>query len=78
MFDLHYHVSNNGDGSVCVNFHRTRKEAEEADANQADPWGESSAETLRLKVEDGKIHYRIMRWDGKQYHEEWVPVQEEQ
>jgi len=38
-FRLHYHISNNGDGSASVHFHKTAKEAEKADEAQSEGWG---------------------------------------
>ncbi len=56
-FTLPYMVSNGGDGSANVVFYPTYREALQADDNQPMGWGESSADKLRLKVEDGKLFY---------------------
>lgn len=31
FFKLHYHISNNGDGSASVHLHQTQEEADKAD-----------------------------------------------
>jgi len=54
-YRLHYHVSNGGDGSANVHFHTTENEAEKADENQSEGWGESSVGSILLKEENGKI-----------------------
>lgn len=60
MFNLHYHVRNNGDGSVTVIFHQTRAEAVAADEAQSskEGWSEESVGTAQLKVENGQIFFR--------------------
>jgi hypothetical protein len=49
-FKLHYHVSNNGDGSASVHFHETAEEAEKADSELEEGWGDSSARDARWKT----------------------------
>jgi hypothetical protein len=76
-FKLHYHVSNNGDGSASVHLHESAEEAEKADENEEEGWGESSASYVDLKVEihNGKpeVFYRTLEWDAKKkkHHEIW-------
>lgn len=70
IFELHYHCSNGGDGSVSVNFHKTEQDAESADAAQDEGWGESSASSVKLKLEDGKLYYEDYNGAGR----EWVEM----
>jgi hypothetical protein len=73
-FELHYHLTNNGDGSASARFHQTEEEAEKADEAMDEGWGESSASSVRLKYEDGKIYFReYQRIDGK-YQYVWVEI----
>lgn len=65
MFRLHYHVSNNGDGSASVYFHSTAKKAEQEDETQAEGWGEPTASYVDLEIVGGKIVRRADIWDAK-------------
>lgn len=56
-FELHYHISDNGDGSASVWFHLNEKEAEEADEAE-EGWGESCNSSVTLMVKDDKLYYR--------------------
>lgn len=80
---LYYHVKNGGDGSANVKFHSTLEAAQKADEAQLEGWGESSADNVELKLEDGKLFYRSYelisgneaRLDYK-YDWVWVEVKE--
>lgn len=75
-FALHYHCSNGGDGSVSVHFHPNLEAAEKADEEMDEGWGESSAGTVNLKVENNQLFYReYERVDGK-YQYIWKPVEQ--
>ncbi len=77
MYRLHYHVSNNGDGSASVRFHKTNKAAEKADESQSEGWGEPSAGHLDLEIQDGKIVRKELEWDreAKKYNAVYIPLQ---
>ena len=78
-FLLHYHVSNNGDGSASSRFHRTAEDAEAADEAQndsGDGWGESSAGVVELEIQDGKIVRKTHEWDGKKHKVVFIPLEE--
>lgn len=75
MFKLHYYVSNGGDGSATVHFMPTLDEAKQEDEEQPEGWGESSAGTVNLKVEDGKLYFEKAIWDPG-YKRVWVEVQQ--
>jgi hypothetical protein len=76
-FYLHYHISNNGDGSASLRLHPTGDAAEAADNAQQESgegWGESSNGHVKLKLEDGALFYRSYeRVDGK-YQYVWIEV----
>jgi hypothetical protein len=74
-FRLHYHLSNNGDGSASAHFHETAKEAEKADEQLDEGWGECCASYVELKVEDGKVFFKENHWDGKKWSEVWHPAE---
>lgn len=40
--EVHYAISNNGDGSVSVHFFKTAEEASKFDEDQDEGWGEPS------------------------------------
>ncbi len=74
-FELPYYISNNGDGSASVNFTSTLAEAEKADEELEEGWGECCASTVSLKVEGGKLFMRTFeRVDGK-YGYVWKEIQ---
>ena len=75
MFKLSYHVSNNGDGSVSVHFHPSAKAANEADAAMDEGWGESSADSVNLKVEGGKLYFEDFQQLERKYQKVWVEVE---
>ena len=58
-FKLPYFISNNGDGSASLQPCVTLREAEREDSEQPEGWGESSANELKIKVEDNKLYF----WD---------------
>lgn len=75
-FLLPYHVSNGGDGSANVEFHATLDEAVAQDEAELEGWGEPSADTIALKVEDGKLFFQDWKdIDGK-FQPVWVEVTE--
>lgn len=69
MFDLYYNVSNNGDGSVSVQFYTTMREAERADKSQSESWGESSVSCLKLEIVNGIICIRERTYKNKKWQE---------
>jgi hypothetical protein len=75
-FILHYNVSNNGDGSASVHFHDNSEQAEAADEAQEEGWGESSASSLELQIQDGKIVRKCTEWDGKKHKTVYKPLEE--
>lgn len=77
MFRLHYYVQNNGDGSASVKFQATEQDAEAGDEGQSEGWGESSASSLRLDIQDGVIVRWEMVYDSetKKYNGVWVPLE---
>lgn len=78
MFKLHYHVNNGGDGSANVRFHESKEAAEKADEGQSEGWGESSAGSVVLAIQDGKIVRKELQWDSKakKYNTVWMPLEE--
>ena len=78
MFRLHYHCQNGGDGSANVQFHENKERAKKADESQSEGWGESSASSVELKVEDGKIFFKSLEWNDekKKYDWVWKPVEQ--
>lgn len=71
MWKLPYYVRNGSDGSASVEFMPSLKEAKQADEDMDVGWGESSADEVELKVEDGKLYFH--GWD-KDYHRIWIEV----
>lgn len=63
-FELPYWVKNSGDGSVSVKICASLTEAEKADEEQDEGWGESSASTISLKIENGKLYFETYDWDA--------------
>lgn len=78
MFKLHYNCENCGDGSAAVRFHETEEQAERADENQSEGWGESSASSVVLDIKDGKIVRREQVWNpkAKKHSTIWKPLEE--
>lgn len=76
MFKLHYWVQSGGDGSVIVKFEESHDKAELLDSEQEEGWGESSASSVVLDIQDGKIVRRVNVWDGKKHNIIWVPLEE--
>lgn len=72
QYKLPYHCTDNGDGSASVQFHKTIEEAEKADEEMEDGWGESSADYVELKIEGGKLLARIQ---DENYKTIWVELQ---
>jgi len=73
-FRLNYAVMNGGDGSANVEFFPTQAEAEKADEEQAEGWGESSACFVELEMVNGTLCYRTLNWDEDKKKYEWVLV----
>ena len=74
---LHYYCVNGGDGSAGVQFCETKKDAEKADEEQnekGDGWGESSVNSVTLKVEDGKIFFQSFERVGNKYERVWKEI----
>lgn len=73
-FELPYYISNGGDGSVSLNPCQSLAEAEKADSEMDEGWGESSAGTIKLKVENKTLFYRdFEEFEGK-YQYVWKQV----
>lgn len=72
-FELFYHISNQGDGSAAVYFHKTNKEAEKADEKMDEGWGEPCNGSLSLRLVEGKLYYEDSDDDCKTI---WIPVKE--
>lgn len=80
-FRLHYHISNNGDGSASVHLHPSADEASKADEEQnenGDGWGEDCSSFKSIFVENGKLFYRKGTWDHKKksYDYTYIPLEE--
>jgi hypothetical protein len=61
VFELPYWISNNGDGSASIQLCETSEEAAKADEDQqqnGDGWGEPSADSIKLKLDNGKIYFQ--------------------
>lgn len=56
-FELHYSISNNGDGSVSLAVHPSAAAARRADEAENEPFAEPTADclTLRVSVDDATI-----------------------
>ena len=78
MFKLFFHVGNNEDGSVGVDFHKTKREAIYAEENEPIPWAESSVSCLNLKIIKNKIYRQESYWDTKKdrWEHRWIPLEE--
>ncbi len=75
-FKLPFYCSNGGDGSVSVRFCQSLEEAETKDSEMEEGWGESSARSVKIKVEDNKLFYeKFESVDGK-YQYVWKEVEE--
>lgn len=70
FFKLHYHISNNGDNTASVHLHRTKEEADKADEEMGDGWGESCSGYETIKLEKGKLFYK--EWKSGV----WYPLEE--
>ena len=76
MFKLHYWVKSGGDGSAIVRFAESHEKAEEADDAQEEGWGESSASSVTLAIQDGRIVRQERKWNGVTHDTVWVPLEE--
>jgi acylphosphatase len=73
-FTLPYYISNNGDGSASVHFTSTEAEADKADEELEEGWGEPCSSTIKIKVENDKLYFRdFQRVNGK-YDYVWIEV----
>ena len=63
VFELPYYVSNGGDGSANVRFCKSFDEADNADMNQSEGWGESSASQLQLYFDGTDLYFENYDWD---------------
>jgi len=75
-FKLPYYIRHGGDGSVILEPCSTIAGAEAADEAMDEGWGESSAGTIELKVEDGKLYYQDYADINGTYTKVWVEVKE--
>ncbi len=77
LFKLHYHISNNGDGSASVCLHKTAEEAEKADSEMDEGWGESCNGDVDIKLENGKLYYGDYDFNPhtKKYETMWYPLE---
>lgn len=71
-FKLPYYISNGGDGSASLNLYPRLVEAEVAEQDEDEPFGDRTADTIDLMVEDGKLFYRD--WVDGSF--QWVAVAE--
>ena len=77
-FKLPFWVSNGGDGSANVRFCSSPEEAEAADEEQDEGWGECSADFVLLRVIDGELFFRDYRPDSNgNYNYVWIAVKQE-
>ncbi len=74
-FDLWYHCSDNGDGSVSVHFHQNEEQAVAADEEMEQGWGENSAGNVTLKVEDNKLYFESHEFIDGKYTSIWNMVE---
>ena len=74
IFELPYHIENNGDGSASVEFHKTMEEAEKADEDLEEGWGEDCSSSVDLKIEDGKLFFRKMEYQKSKVVEVWIEL----
>jgi hypothetical protein len=71
---LFYHISNCGDGSVSLNLHQTEQEANTAEEDMDEGWGEPSTGEIEFKIENGKLFYQdFQEIDGK-YGHVWIEI----
>lgn len=73
-FRLNYAVMN---GSAIVNFYPTQEEAQKADEEQAEGWGEPSASYVELEMVNGTLCYRSLEYseEKKKYERVLVPLE---
>ena len=67
-YKLWYYVENCADGSAITRFCETEKEAREADDAQnesGDGWGESSVGCVELQITGGILYRKEYKWDNK-------------
>jgi hypothetical protein len=81
IYKLPYWVENGGDGSANVRFCSTLENAEkkcEGQSEKGEGWGEPSANTIELKVKNGKLFFLINRYDEskKTFIDIWIEVKE--
>lgn len=74
VFKIPYYVSNGGDGSVTVRFTTTLKQAEKADEELEEGWGESSVDSLHIRVDDEKVYIRLYEEVDGKYQFVWRQV----
>ncbi len=74
-FLLHYHISNNGDGSASVHFHSSEDEAKAADEKLEEGWGECCAGEVKIKLENNQVFYRDYQEVGGHYTWVWLPLE---
>lgn len=75
-FDLPFYVVN-GDGVPHVEFHQTVAAARQADDEQLDNgegWGDGTAGQVRLKIEVGKLYFRVYEVIDGMYQFVWKEV----
>ena len=74
VFQVHFRCNNQGDGSVRVDFHQNKEVVEQIEENEnetGEGWAESSVDTLKLKMEDGKLYFRVYEEVGGKYGWVW-------
>lgn len=79
-FKLPYWCKDCGDGSVSVRFSASIHDAEDEEEKNLEEngisWGETSAGTIVLKVEDGKLFFKDFVYDEslKKFNDVWIEV----
>lgn len=75
-FKLNYYITNNGDGSASVHFTSSEAEAEKADEELEEGWGESCNGDVTVKVENGKLYFRNFQEVKGKYDYVWVEAKQ--
>lgn len=79
MPQLHYWISNNGDGSASIQLAKSAEQARKEDEKQSrdgEGWGEECTGSVELKTENGKIFYADSQWKGGKWIQKWVELKD--
>jgi hypothetical protein len=77
IFKLNYWVQNGGDGSAIVRFEPIKEVAETKDESQSEGWGESSADSISIMMDGGKLFYQSYQMIDGKFTSIWVEINEE-